>query len=162
MYKHPFIYEAIKEAFDDFKKNHGYNPSDMIADELGLRGQNRKQQLYNKLNPYSEKHLKVDELIIILNMLLDSNHIVLRALANHYGYTLSKQETRSSKISVIQLVMNTNFAMEMELGEFAKDVMESVEDGEIDYDEAVRLRKKIKKFKNTLDALDAKLREMTE
>jgi len=161
-YKHPFIYESIKDAFDDFKQKNGFHPAEMIADDLGFRGINKKQQLYNKLNLYTDKHLKIDDFIIILQNLLDSRTIPLRALVNHFGYELTPKNTSSDKCNLIQIILETNIALEVELGEFAKEVMDAIRDGEIDYDEAVSLRKRIREFRTTLDKLDNELQKITE
>jgi len=156
MTKHPFIYEAIKEAFDDFKQREGYNPADMVVDELGFRGPNKKQQLYNHLSPYSEKYLKLDHFIIILKNLLDSAHIPLRSLANEFGYELTPMG-QAHRCEIVQLVLQTNLKLEIELAEFAKEVMRSIEDGEISYEEALSLKKEINRFRKILDELDAAL-----
>ncbi len=160
-YKHPFIYESIREAFEDFKERHGYNPAEMIADELGYRGEHKKQQLYNALNVYSQKLLKLDDFIIILNELLDSRAIPLRTLANHYGYSLVKRG-EAPKESVINIIVKTNIEIEAWLGEFAKEVLEALNKGEIEYEEAIAIRHKIRYLREILDALDAKLMEMVE
>ncbi len=160
-YKHPFIYDAINAGIYDFKTKRGYDPKDKIAAALGYGKKNRSQQLRNLLNPNTQLLLKLDHFIIILDNLLDSKSIPLRTLANHYGYSLIKRG-EAPKEQIVNLVIKTNLKLEVELGEFAKEVMQALEDGEIDYDEAARLRKKIKKFREILDRLDARLMEMVE
>jgi len=162
LYKHPFIYEAIKEAMSQYEEAHGFNPTEMIADELGLRGPNKKQQLYNKLNVNSEKYLKLDEFIIILNILQDFSKTPLRSLANHFKFRIEPIDSPVPKGDIINIVLQTNIAMEVGLGEFAKEVMQAIEDGELDYDEAVSLRKRVREFKEILDALDQRLKKETE
>lgn len=162
LYKHPFIYEAIKEAMSQYEEAHGFNPAELIADELGLRGPNKKQQLYNKLNTNSDKYLKLDEFIILLSILQDFSKTPLRALANHFKYRIEPIGTDAPKGDIINIVLQTNIAMEMGLGEFAKEIMQAIEDDELDYDEKVSLRKRVRWFKDILDVLDQRLKEETE
>lgn len=132
--KHDFLYEAIKEGIRSFKTRTGFNPIPHIADALDIRG-NAQPQLHRLFDLFSDRYLRADELLLIIQTLGEDASVILEAIALEYGYTLSKKELDSVENAPFE---NRLLSLNTFLGKLSEEYLASITDGEFSREEMKR------------------------
>jgi len=87
--------KALKLSTHEFKQEH--NVTDLyFANKLHFKSKNAQIQYNKLLQPFNDKYIKVDELLLLLESLGSHNKIILDFLCDRFGYvcsTKAKDET---------------------------------------------------------------------
>lgn len=159
--KHRRIYLAIAAAIDDFGKRNHLKGREHIANAISIaNGPNAHRILSAYLNttsynPVNPKRLTIDQVVDITYELDDEGAlIVLDAIAQEFGYHISKNKPCCEKEVGINPVIENFMKISEKHGSMAAQIREAVGDGEIDDGERVRIIKEITKYRSKLQALE--------
>lgn len=160
MNKNRRTYLAVAKAIDAFGEKHEINGRDHIARAIGLQGPNAAIQLSNILNtetynPANPKRLSIDHLLAIMFELDDDGALmILDSIAGEFGYNVSKSPNDKTNQASVSKVFSSVLKINQEYGELSQVLNESIQNGEIDEDEKIRLQKEILDLKSAVRALE--------
>jgi len=98
--KNETLLNALKFAIRELGIRYNIKGYDYIAQKLFFSSKVGATNLHQILNPFTDKYLKVDELLIILDNLDDDlRYDILNVIANRYDFVVSKKVKDDVNIS---------------------------------------------------------------
>lgn len=161
IYKDELVSEAIKTAINSFGKKNNLNGMDYFAEQFGFNGKNRSIQLHNHIYYNNlEKDLKLTMIFSIMGQMdQEEQKIILEALANKYGFFVKEKEESQKLVGKTIETVVTVSVLEIgsTVGSMDEDIIQAINDGELDKNEAKRILKSIsdveKKTRGLRDAI---------
>jgi len=128
------LHKVLKEQIILWGDKHHIKPFEVLAIELGYRGENASKQLHQVLNANSPKPFYHSMFHAILKH-LDKEHVEAIAWGEYKQYGLNVSSHKSCELSEedeMSELINSHMDLDILSGEFAKQIRESLRDGVLD------------------------------
>jgi len=153
--KNTFLLDKIKEAIRSFSNRKNVTGYPYFAEKLGF-SERRGQDILSKLfSDKTEKYLKVDELIIILDNLEEDRKIILQSLLQRYDYSLVDKYRNLSNLTDFKDVL---LKITAKNGDLINSFYDAISDNKLTPKEKKELQEKIKETYSFLGILDKALK----
>lgn len=146
------ILVQLNECIDQYCEKCELTKGKHFSEKLGIKN---SSNFTNKLNPYDDRKLNVDELLIIISEIKDYSYPVISLLAGMIDCNLDKKI--DYKTSTIQNFKDILIQQGIHQGVLFQIVDEALSDGHIDAKEYNLVLGQIELLKTNLRTLEAKI-----
>jgi len=149
-YKDEGIAKAITAAVRNFGKKNNLHGADYFGEQFGFKGENRSIQFHNHINHNNlQKDIKLGMFFFIMSQMdQEDQKTILDALANKYGFFVKEKEEGEKQVIATLETIVTIGTLELggTLGVINDDVVQAIQDGKIDENEAKRLLRSLREM----------------